>query len=350
MSREWFKERQPLRLGALLVDVENLYYAIKDIHADDPIETTEAVLEKLRALLEEELRILPVVQNAYAPFDFHSTQQLINSLALMGFKLEHVLATPKKNSADLLLAIDCMELLYQRDDIAHFVLVGGDRDYIPVAQRVMKNAKKVIIVCPRHAMSGDLLTIVGDENYIDTEELLEISDDEEETVEAAPVSQPPDAKPSATMEPAPESTPPPPAEQAPTPEPEPVAEPVQTVIKKRPKEPVVAQIPPPASMDELVLILADDRELERQKKLMSLILEFQQRLDVREVYLSPFFREMNEAFPDMANFQRKGLLNRLRSHGAIDIQTRERDQGDGTYAVIVIKDWEHPLVRECIPE
>jgi len=71
---------------------------------------------------------------------------------------------------------------------------------------------------------------------------------------------------------------------------------------------------------------------------------------VQEIYLNPFFREMNEAFPNMNNTQRKGLLNRLRSHNAIDIETRERGQGEGTYAVILVKDWDHPLVKECIPE
>lgn len=332
------KTTQPLRLGALLVDVENLYYAIKDKH-DDPIETTEAVLEKLRSVLEKDLRILPVVLNAYAPFDFHSTQQLINSLALMGFKLEHVLATPKKNSADLLLAIDCMELLYQRNDINHFVLVGGDRDYIPVAQRVMKNAKKVIIVCPRHAMSGDLLTIVGEENYIDTEDLLELAEEVDTEVEAE--------EPQTELDiPSPPSEPPPPRQ----PEPEPVAEPVQSALHRKPKEIAVPRYETPASLDDLALMLADDAEFENQKKLMSLILAFRQERRVQEIYLNPFFREMNEAFPNMNNTQRKGLLNRLRSHNAIDIETRERGQGEGTYAVIVVKDWDHPLVKECIPE
>jgi len=287
-------------------------------------------------VLEVERGVHAVVQNAYAPFDFPTTQQFINGLSLMGVKLEHVLATPQKNSADLLLAIDCMELLYRRDDIGHFVIVGGDRDYIPVAQRIMKNAKEVLVVSPRHSMSGDLLAIVGEDRYLDTADLLPRDKGGakvEETGSPSPVEPLTDSNDT-------EKIVPPTADRTAAPK----AKPRPTSSASR-----APRIVRPSTIDDLMLMLGDDQEFENQKKLMRRILEFQKRMRVKEIYLSPFFREMNDAFPYMSNSQRKGLLNRLMTHGAVNIEDRNREQAEGTYAVLVIDDWSHPLVMECNP-
>ncbi|MFO8072354.1 MAG: NYN domain-containing protein [Polyangia bacterium] len=315
-------------LGAVLIDLENLYLAIRDEHRN-PVETTETIIENLKALLEEEHEIHPVVMNAYAPFDFETTRQLINGLSLLGIKLEHVLSKPQKNSADLLLAIDCTELLYRRDDIRHFVIVGGDRDYIPVAQRIMTNAREVLIVCPRHAMSGDLLAIVGRERYLDTSELIR-SGPELETERPEAARRPPAGETAARQQ-------------------DRSSRQFRPDVRPASEAPRVRRAAPPATLEELRERVGDQIEMENQERLMRLILEFRERMGVQEIYLAPFFREMNEAFPYMSNSQRKALLNSLQLHGAIDIVDRERNDGEGTYAVIVIDNWTHPLVLACVP-
>ncbi len=315
-------------LGAVLIDLENLYLAIRDEHRN-PVETTEAIIENLKSSLEDERGIHPVVMNAYAPFDFETTRQLINGLSLLGVKLEHVLSKPQKNSADLLLAIDCTELLYRRDDIRQFVIAGGDRDYIPVAQRIMTNAREVLIVSPRHAMSGDLLAIVGRERYLDTSQLIQ-SGPELET-----------EQPGTARRPDPEETAAPQRDRFPR-------QP-GTDVRPSSEAPRVRRVAPPATFEELRERVGDRAEMENQERLMRLILEFRERMNVQEIYLAPFFREMNEAFPYMSNSQRKALLNSLKLHGAIDIVDRERNDGEGTYAVVVIDNWTHPLVLACVP-
>ena len=49
-----------------------------------------------------------------------------------------------KNGADIRLAIDVVEDLFRLQDISHIVIVAGDSDYIPLAQRARRLGRKVI--------------------------------------------------------------------------------------------------------------------------------------------------------------------------------------------------------------
>ena len=49
-----------------------------------------------------------------------------------------------KNGADIRLAIDVMEDLFRLDDLTHIVIVAGDSDYIPLAQRCRRLGRVVV--------------------------------------------------------------------------------------------------------------------------------------------------------------------------------------------------------------
>jgi hypothetical protein len=49
-----------------------------------------------------------------------------------------------KNGADIRLAVDAMEDLSQYADISHVVIVGGDSDYVPLAQRIKQLGRFVV--------------------------------------------------------------------------------------------------------------------------------------------------------------------------------------------------------------
>lgn len=49
-----------------------------------------------------------------------------------------------KNGADIRLAVDSMEDLSQYADISHVVIVGGDSDYVPLAQRIKQLGRFVV--------------------------------------------------------------------------------------------------------------------------------------------------------------------------------------------------------------
>ena len=70
------------------------------------------------------------------------------------------------------LCIDALEVLYTRPAIGTFVLVGGDRDYIPVIQHLRRQARQVKVVGFRESVSGDLLQMLGQEHFIDARDLL----------------------------------------------------------------------------------------------------------------------------------------------------------------------------------
>jgi len=309
--------------AALLIDLENLYLALRD-EFEDADELTVLVLQNLRDHLDQERQVSPIVGRAYAPFDFSHTKELINDLALLGITPVHVLAKAQKNSADLMLAIDAMELLFTRDDIEMFVIVGGDRDYIPVVGRIRTHGRRVLVVSPKHAMSGDLLTIISTGSYLDAVELLPKERrtpkkwqrlvDEGEGDKQAPE---PKKSPSGSQE-------------------------VVTAAAKGSKKAI------PGSLAEFEAAIEDKIELDELKKLVTLILDFQKSHHVTEVWLGPFFRILNDAFPLKSNADRKALVNRLQELGVVDIQQRSRADEEGTYAVLAVI-WQHPLVLELNP-
>ena len=338
MSRDWSNERQPLRLGALLVDLENLYLGLKKEYAD-AVELTVTILQALRTHLMEKQSVSPVVGRAYSTFDDSDSQILKMDLALIGIEPVYVLDKPQKSSADLALAVECTELIFRRPEIQSFTVVGGDRDYIPLVKCLLRNARAVQVVSPGQAMSGDLLKIVGDECYLDPIALLlekptplPVSRDVWEGVAARAKK----AESTKTGKPIPEPEPVPRAE----------SEPVENENSAGPEK----DKPAPRTMAEVEQMVEDSYELDDLRNCMALVLKFMRDNDHEEVWLGPFLKVMNDAFPMKANSERKALLNRLCEIGAARIIDRPRGYGEeGTYATLLVAR-DHPLVKECTPD
>ncbi|RYY18388.1 MAG: NYN domain-containing protein, partial [Cytophagaceae bacterium] len=159
--------------AAVFIDFENVYYFLKN-HYLDPQDPHDYALDLVRALrdtLKRELGLDSLVLYAYADFDrLPSGPQ--GPLYLMGVDTRNVLGTDHKNAADMQLCIDALEVLYTRPDIGTFVLVAGDRDYIPVLQHLRRQARQVKVVGFRESVSGDLLLMLGQEHFIDARQLL----------------------------------------------------------------------------------------------------------------------------------------------------------------------------------
>jgi uncharacterized LabA/DUF88 family protein len=67
-----------------------------------------------------------------------------------------------KNSADIRLVVDAMELSYAKEHIDTFVIVSGDSDFTPLVSKLKENGKTVIGVGMRDSTS-DLLASNCDE-------------------------------------------------------------------------------------------------------------------------------------------------------------------------------------------
>ena len=76
-----------------------------------------------------------------------------------------------KNAADIQLALDAQELIYNRKNINTFILVSGDYDFVPLVIRLHNNSKRVCLSGIQSRTSKDLRQLVGDD-FVSIDELL----------------------------------------------------------------------------------------------------------------------------------------------------------------------------------
>ncbi len=318
-------------LAAVFLDYENLYYHLKTAYQEPPDinDTVLDILRNLRKMLVENMELDPIVFRGYADFERLATPPL-GSLYLMGIDTVNVLGTHHKNAADMRLCIDLMEVLYTRPDIQHYVLVAGDRDYIPIVQHLRKQARTVTAVSFREALSGDLLEIIGKNNVREALDLLPDASREallkhKETRLAI------QKEASAHL-------------------------PHLTVIDKINLDKInhgrstLRHVPRPRVFSVDASITAhstNGQTVHSQEDNLQICLEelilFMQEKNVREVWLSPFLRSLTDALPMLADYERKALISRLEESGALRVEKRMGDPYD--YSVIIVNQ-EHPRVQQ----
>ncbi len=108
--------------------------------------------EKIMSLIQQygHARILRV----YAKWG-GTSETIVQGLYSMGFQTIHV-PMGKKNSVDVMLAVDCVNCCWEHPDIGIYVLVSGDKDYIPVVNHLKAYGKYVIIIGPAEITSEHL--------------------------------------------------------------------------------------------------------------------------------------------------------------------------------------------------
>lgn len=352
--------------AAISIDYENVYYHLRGKYADIP-ELNDFVVEILMNLqkhLEEKFGLRSIIAKAYADFErIKATPQ--GSLYLMGVETVYVLGTDHKNAADMKLCIDAMEVLYTRAEIETFVLFAGDRDYIPLIQHLKKQAKSVIAVGFEGSFSGDLMTNVGRSNFIDAMTLLpeerrskldeiaekyrdyekaEAERDAERTLELQErlrASETPQIDQKRTVE-APKTE-----KQLEVNKEEGVPEKGKRIAKESEptKVATVAQAAATvksADMEETdAFNLPKSDMTDEERECLRLMLS--QYGTYHEIYLSPFLRKLSDALPNLADWQRKGLLADLEFKGAVRLEKRSGIPHDYT---VVILNYNHPVVRE----
>lgn len=164
-----------MSLAALLIDYQNLHHFLKNRlgESSSPIDGTTHLLKNLRDRLEEE-GVAIARGCAYADFgglDDH-TRHVQRTLYLHGVLPVYVPDTMHRNSTDLQLSVDAVELRNRYPEINIFVLLGGDRDYVPVAQALLAGGKRVYHVGFREHLSPHLLDHTAGGTFIDAAELL----------------------------------------------------------------------------------------------------------------------------------------------------------------------------------
>ena len=165
------------RTLAVFIDFENLAIGFKHRRGDFDI---DKILERL----VEKGKV--IVKKAYA--DWGEYKQYTKPLHEAAIELIEIprRSMTGKNSADIRLAVDAMDLAWSKEHIDTFVIVSGDSDFSPLVSKLKENGKHIIGIGMKESTS-DLLSGNCDE-FIFYEDL-------EKTPAAAPAAVPSDVAP-----------------------------------------------------------------------------------------------------------------------------------------------------------
>ncbi len=131
-------------------------------------------LEGLTEFAEGKGRI--VTARAYGNWTNATFSKLAPSLTRRYFYLVHI-PKGRKNSSDMVLVSDTLEILRIHDHIDTFILVTGDSDFRFLVLALRRAGKVVHIVCNTQNASEDLLALA--DSYVDYRELVPGGNDEE---------------------------------------------------------------------------------------------------------------------------------------------------------------------------
>ncbi len=139
---------------ALFCDFENVALGVRDLgHEKFDI---KPVLERL--LLKGSI----VVKKAYCDWDrYKGFKAAMHEANFELIEIPHVRQSGK-NSADIRLVVDALDLCYTKAHVNTFVIISGDSDFSPLVSKLRENAKQVIGVGVRQSTS-DLLIANCDE-------------------------------------------------------------------------------------------------------------------------------------------------------------------------------------------
>ncbi|MDR6419999.1 uncharacterized LabA/DUF88 family protein [Paraburkholderia phenoliruptrix] len=141
---------------ALFCDFENVALGVRDAKYDKF--DIKLVLERL--LLKGSI----VVKKAYCDWDrYKSFKGAMHEANFELIEIPHVRQSGK-NSADIRLVVDALDLCYTKSHVNTFVIISGDSDFSPLASKLRENAKQVIGVGVQQSTS-DLLIANCDEFF-----------------------------------------------------------------------------------------------------------------------------------------------------------------------------------------
>ena len=103
-----------------------------------------------------------VVKKAYCDWDRYKTFKApMHEASFELIEIPHVRQSGK-NSADIRMVVDALDLCYTKSHVDSFVIISGDSDFSPLVSKLRENAKRVIGVGVKNSTS-DLLMANCDE-------------------------------------------------------------------------------------------------------------------------------------------------------------------------------------------
>src|SRR2546430_7332292 len=121
---------------AVFLDLENIALGARDAHY--PRFDIQKLIERLL------LRGHIVVKKAYCDFDrYKEFKRDLHEGAFELIEIPH-LHQSGKNSADIRMVVDALDLCYTKGHVDSFVIISGDSDFSPLVSKLRENAKTVI--------------------------------------------------------------------------------------------------------------------------------------------------------------------------------------------------------------
>ena len=144
---------------ALFCDFENVALGVRD--AKYPKFDINLVLERL--LVKGNV----VVKKAYCDWErYKEHKPAMHDAAFELIEIPHTRQSGK-NSADIRMVVDALDLCYTKDHLDTFVIISGDSDFSPLVSKLRENAKLVIGVGVKSSTSDLLMSNCDEFIYYD---------------------------------------------------------------------------------------------------------------------------------------------------------------------------------------
>jgi uncharacterized protein (TIGR00288 family) len=144
---------------AVFCDFENIALGVRDAKYEKF--DIGRVLEKL--LLKGSI----VVKKAYCDWDrYKEFKSTMHAAAFELIEIPHR-GQSGKNSADIRMVVDALDLCYTKGHVDTFVVVSGDSDFSPLVSKLRENAKNVIGVGVKNSTSDLLISNCDEFIYYD---------------------------------------------------------------------------------------------------------------------------------------------------------------------------------------
>lgn len=120
-----------------------------------------------------------VTSHAYADWSKPQFRKIGPVLSSLHFNMVHIpREKTKKNSADMQLVTDSLEILRYYQHIDTYILITGDSDFRPLLHTLRKTGKKIHIICDITTASQDLLYLA--DFFVDYRDIIHYSENEHE--------------------------------------------------------------------------------------------------------------------------------------------------------------------------
>ena len=144
---------------AVFLDLENIALGARD--ANYPSFDVDKVLQRL--LLKGHI----VVKKAYCDFErYKEFKRGLHEAAFELIEIPHVRQSGK-NSADIRMVVDALDLCYTKGHVDTFVIISGDSDFSPLVSKLRENAKTVIGIGVKNSTSDLFISNCDEFIYYD---------------------------------------------------------------------------------------------------------------------------------------------------------------------------------------